>query len=445
MGVETNAELIRALERRIQDGNGDVIELKRARNSLLNISTRVPPEILADIFSWILFRPNPAPGVESHLHGLCKDSYNFLLVRNHWFQVASHTPELWTYCGNTLQDWKKWFRRHPQSASVDLVLNDRPRPTTQPSIDHTVRDALRDHATRDIIRQVHLKCYDGKLLSIIVPSITHEGEGVQCRSIESIDIRNQWMGPPGRGFFDVSHFFTRIRLPKLRNLLLHGLLKLPPWNHLVHQTTVLRIEKSSQSLSPTASQFFSMLISNPGLQVLSLDGPVIPKDDDNSFASQITLRHLEKLYLRGELHHVVMVLERLVFPHPLNFIQVVAFNSTVESVLQNLGSYVQRYFRGDRGFRDQLKLEAHAFHGIRFVVSVKGEHRADGSSPFSASFEVYPYRFVREDVLQNLCHDFVTFIPQERVCTFDTNLPPDKLQDLYIAMPNIKGLDLIDL
>ena len=443
MGLETNEESIMALDRQIEEGNGDIIKLKRARNSLLNISARVPPEILGDIFSRILFRPNPAPGVDWHFNGFYKDSYNFLLVCNHWFQVASHTPELWTYCGNTLQDWKKWFRRHPQSASVDLVLNDRSPATTQPFIDHIVQDALRDHATRDIIRQVHLMCHDGNLLSFIVPSITPEGEGVQCRSIESIDIRHPWGGPS----FDVSPFFTRIRLPKLRSLLLHGSLKLPPWNHIVQQTTVLttlslRIEKSSQSSFPTASQFFSMLISNPGLQVLSLEGPVIPEDDDSSFAPQVILRHLERLYLRGELHHVTRVLERLVFPHPLNSIQVVTLNSAAENVLQNLGPYVRRYFRGDRGFWDQLKLGAHVFPSV-LAVSVKGEYRADDSNPFSASFKVLPAQGTPQDVLENLCHDFVTFIPQEHVCAFDTNLPSNKVTDLSIAMPNIKRLGLI--
>ena len=112
MGQETNAELIRALEERIEEGNGDTIELKRARNSLLNISTRVPPEILGEIFSWNLVRPDPDPELKSHFDGFCEGSNNFLLVCHHWFQVASHNPKLWTYCGNTLEDWEKWFRRH---------------------------------------------------------------------------------------------------------------------------------------------------------------------------------------------------------------------------------------------------------------------------------------------------------------------------------------------
>ena len=96
MGLETHEESIIALEGQIEEGNGDIIKLKRARNSLLNISTRVPPEILGDVFSWILVQPVPDPDSESHLNRLPEGSYKSLLVCHHWFQVASHTTKLWT-------------------------------------------------------------------------------------------------------------------------------------------------------------------------------------------------------------------------------------------------------------------------------------------------------------------------------------------------------------
>jgi len=42
MGPEAILDLIRVFERQIKEGDGDIIKLKRDRNSLLNISTRNP-------------------------------------------------------------------------------------------------------------------------------------------------------------------------------------------------------------------------------------------------------------------------------------------------------------------------------------------------------------------------------------------------------------------
>ena len=52
MGPEINIDSILVLEKRIEEGLGDVVQLKRTRNSLLNIYTRVPPELLGEVFRW---------------------------------------------------------------------------------------------------------------------------------------------------------------------------------------------------------------------------------------------------------------------------------------------------------------------------------------------------------------------------------------------------------
>ena len=444
MGQETNAELIRVLEKQIEEGRGDIIKLKRTRNSLLNISTRVPPEILGDIFSWNLVRPAPDPELDMHFYGSPRSSYNFLLVCHHWFQVASQTPTLWSFCGNNVWDWEKWLDRHPQSTPLDLVLSDKTFGATLPSIDHTIQDALKDRAARDVIRQVHLRCRNQDLLSPVISSLTPEGEGVQWRSIESIDLRHPW-GVRGMNPLDLSNFFTRVRLPKLRSLLLDGPLILSSLDHLAQQTTILTtlsldINTSLPHQPPTASPLFSILVSNPGLQVLSLGTRVIPEDDDEPM-SQVTLQNLERLYLTGELHCVIRMLERLTFPRPLKSLQVTTVDSAVESVLQTLGPYVRQYFWSDRGLWNRLELGAQASRDI-LAISVKNQDGAGDPSPFSAGFKVRPAQGTPRDVLRNICHDLVAFIPQERVFAFDTNLPPDELEDLFIAMPNIEILRL---
>ena len=114
MGPETNIDSIMALEEQIKEGLGDVIQLKRARNSLLNISTLVPPELFGQVFHW-----NVIP--DSDFGGLQQGSYNFLLVCHHWFEVASTTPELWTFWGNTLKQWSQRYQRSG-TAPLDLVL-----------------------------------------------------------------------------------------------------------------------------------------------------------------------------------------------------------------------------------------------------------------------------------------------------------------------------------
>ena len=56
-------------------------------------------------------------------------------------------------------------------------------------------------------------------------------------------------------------------------------------------------------------------------------------------------------------------------------------------------------------------------------------------------FEVRPHG-VSGTILQNLCHNFILSVPQERACSFNTNLPSNRLEELFIAMPDIETLGL---
>ena len=82
MGCEINVDGIRGLEKQIGEGAGDIIKLKRARYSLLNISTivpprvvtnlRTPPEILGFTFHW-----NVTPDVSLSLGSIAEGHLQF--------------------------------------------------------------------------------------------------------------------------------------------------------------------------------------------------------------------------------------------------------------------------------------------------------------------------------------------------------------------------------
>ena len=85
MDREINIDSVRALEEQIKEHERAIIKLKRARNSVLNVS-KFPPEVLGNIFRWNVTLEEPFDGIK-------EESYNFLLVCHHWFEVASRTPE----------------------------------------------------------------------------------------------------------------------------------------------------------------------------------------------------------------------------------------------------------------------------------------------------------------------------------------------------------------
>ena len=149
MGCEINIDSIKALEKQIKQHERAIIKLKRSRNSL-TVST-LPPEVLGNIFCWNVTLKDSFGVLE-------EGSHNFLLVCHHWFEVASRTPELWTFWGNNLDDWEERYLGSSIGAPLDLVLapdwedlNPMPESVNEP---HQV--VLAERATRNSIRRVHL-------------------------------------------------------------------------------------------------------------------------------------------------------------------------------------------------------------------------------------------------------------------------------------------------
>ena len=440
MGREINIDLIRALEEQIEEGKGDIIKLKRVRNSLLNISTRVPPEILGHIFVWSFVE---AGWVDSwRTEGLQKGSYNFLLVCHHWFEVASGTPELWASWGTTLQDWKKRRRHWAGSSPLDLVL-DGGKSDPFVTFDKFLQGAVRSRVMKDTIRRVHLVSHDSDTLATIVSSLTPDDKGGQNENIESIVWRN-------RGFttVDVSNFFARSRLSRLRFLDLYGEIQILSWDHLASRTTLLTALSLDISMSPSTptisgARLLSILTSNPNLQELTLSDAGLPGDADTS-TFKVQLAHLKTLSLTGEPRHLSGLLHQLILPDMLDDMSLAGSGSTAEDMSQILAPYLQDYFRRNTSFRDRLMVSTSCDDSVSISVDVISTQAAPPTrEPPQVSLTVFtdlpPYALGQSLI------SLITLVPGEYVvdldCDFDMELP----EDLFFMMPNIESLCLSDV
>ena len=434
MGPEANIDLIRALEKQIEEGDGDIIKLKRDRNSLLRISTRVPPEILGYIFTRCLVREQP-------FQGLQKGSYNFVLVCHHWFEVASNTPELWSFWGNKFRDWKRRHHRLSSTTQLDLVLDE--HGCDPAAFDKSLQDAVRSHVMQNTIRQVHLMSDNVYTLMPVISSLTPDDGGGQNGSVESIALH----GDGGSLTLIISEFFARSRLSRLRSLNLIGNMWISSWDHLIPQTTLLTslsltIIASSPSPRPTAAQLCSILTSNPNLQELVLSGAVLPNDTDTS-TFKVQLRRLKTLSLTGEPRQLVGLLRQLVLPEMLDDLDLTGSDATVEDISQTLAPYVRDYFQHDPRFRDRLGVSystsqdsisiSFTVAGAQTTASIRKLPRVS----LTAHTDLPP-----PNVQEQLLIDLTKLIPRERVVFFGADAESILPEELFFTMPNIETLHL---
>ena len=433
MHREINLDSIHALEERIREHPGPVgaiIQLKRNRNSLLNVSVLLPPEILGRIFRW-----NATP--YGDFGGLPKGSYNFLLVCHHWFEVASRTPELWNFWGNSIRDWT---HRHARcgTAPLDLVLSN-----PEGELGDQLRDALWNRATRDTIRSVHLRDNSTSrkpVLSSVISSIVVEGEETRSSSVESFVVDNR-----RRPIVDVSAFFSRYHLPKLRRLHLHGCRISPSSILPMSRITTLTTLKIARGLTPTPTspQLLSIISSNPLLQFLDLSPSSAPRvTGDHRPSPSVPLRHLKELYLWGETFHATSwLLNRLELPDQLDSLEMTLFGFSLEDISQSLGPYL-----GDRvrrlGGLPGGGLELSAKHsGGFFNLCVESTRTTGDSAEVYLSVHVMAIDpMMKDEEAVRLGFDLIAHIPREQIVHLKTTLPILRSEELCIGMRNLTYL-----
>lgn len=336
MSRERNLDSIRAIEEQIAEHEMTLAKLKRTRNSLLNVSTLVPPELLGDIFHWTTIP-------EQKRNGLRKASYNFLFVCHHWSQVALSTPQLWTSWGDSLRDWERRFTG-PRVPRLYLELT-KDYSAGNP-LNQQLRDTLQDRAAGDFIRRVKLTRGSTDLLNSIVSSITVSGEGIQSSSMESFELC-----PPysPKSTVELSGFFSRHHFPKLRHLRLSGCCTISPWDSLPASRTTalstLSLTVDSGCPAPTTSQLLSILSSNPFLRCLRLSGGALPNSNSGESSFQVQLRNLKDLQLSGGSRDVLGMLDRLVPADKMDNVNLCLFGYSASDISESLGRYLGDHFR----------------------------------------------------------------------------------------------------
>ncbi|KAF9650310.1 hypothetical protein BDM02DRAFT_1452815 [Thelephora ganbajun] len=427
MGREINVDSILALD-------AEIIRLKRTRNSLLNVA-RIPPEILAYMFRFSITTTTESG--DPDFARIKKGSYNFLLVCHHWYEVASSAPELWSSWGNSLEDWKRWHLRSGTSA-LDLVLDGLRHPAG--SFDGDLRDALRDHVARGVIRKVHLRSRNIGLLTSIVSSLTPEGEAIRHSNIESIVLSD----------VDVCGFFVRHHFPKLRDLSLFGCLDLP-LDHLKSHTSALVNLKLCDNTTPrtsipTTTQILSLLASNPDIRTLMLRFPTLNNDSRHDFKHRVLLRHLEGLSLIGKIYHIFPILDRLEFPNTVDRARLVLSDCTLEQIRQDIGPYIRNYLQRDPRFRDRLCVSLFSRpEPISFDISAidfedLNPEQPPQRAPPHANFTMFPSQNAPLEARKQLRLDILALLPQESIISLETD--HTEIEEMVVTMPNLEFLYL---
>ena len=434
---------IQAFEEHIREHEMAIIKLKRARNSLLNVS-RLPPEILGNIFSRnVAFKDRPKSSLNEEEGWISKDtfggleerSHNFLLVCHRWFEVSSRTPEVWSFWGNNLQDWKKLHPRYP-TAPVDLVLDGELVTTSDFDDVHQMRHTLQDRAEKDKIRRIHIKSKSSELLKAIL-AFTSGGE-IRPSSVESIVIINE----DEDVLTDISDFFIHHRFPKLHHFMLDEC-QISSWDVIVGRTsalTTLHLGLTAATQHPTTSQLFSILSSNPSLRELCLGLYTLPYDTDKS-SSRVSLTQLDKLELAGPPKRVFDLLRRLDHPTNMRRLELDLHPCQFDDVPGIIGPYIREYLHRHPKSRSGLGLSVSDFAWNTSVQIGNVSGMDSFQQTRMETFVELSFGLENEFETERATLDIISCISREEICYLQVyGSPMMALGDMSIRLPHLKAL-----
>ena len=416
------------MEEQIKEHEMAIMRLKRARNSLLNVS-RLPPEVLGDIF-----RRNVV--LKGTLRGFEEESHNFLLVCYYWSEVALGTPQLWGFWGRELQDWKRWHLRYP-TVPLDLVLNG----GWYKALNDSLRKSLQDRAAQDKIRQIHLISQNPNLLDSIISPMATDCEGVRPCSVESIFIQNN----SNDTSVDVSNFITHYRFPKLQHLELTNC-AISSWDLITSRTsalTTLTLNLCHPTPAPTIYQLTSILDSNPALESVSLSIDEV-SEDDSSDSSPVLLSHLRELKLTGDVEGVFGLLDRFEYPADMDILNLELVDCAAEDISEVIEPCIRDYLQR-RGRSPGLGLYLDFGCGkIEFRVGDVYEIDFSFGGPIPMDYfmdiTIRLDEFAEEEDPDEFVLGLIACAPQEEITYYYEDDDPSDVVRISTRLPYLKGL-----
>jgi hypothetical protein len=432
MGREVNEVDIRKLEKKIEEGMGNAGRLKRARNTLLNISIRVPPELLGYIFLCIV-------GDHNRLHSLHGACYRFLFVCHRWYHVARSTPELWTFWGHKLAHWLSRFDRSG-ALPVDLTLSGFRGGSTFP-VCRPLLAALRDHAERDIVRSLNLWSERKGVLTEVLEALTPDENQLRVSSLQTMALR----------YVDASAFMARTRFPRLTYLNLASGTHVTDWptiaNHTMALTTLaLTLENDDVPSLPSIPELLCLLGRNPHLCNVTISCLWTVRIEEHSPIGPIPMHALKKISIEGGHRSVYHLLRRLHCPQSIDHMFLTTAKSGPRQILDTLGRAVRQHLRHERKFRSDLGIELHCLSDYIQLQASDTTQSADRMQRRTfATFQAHLSEDMDYDEYVQLCRDLMACVPTEEVVYFGGEMAMDIVKQLASMLPNITDVHLVDV